>query len=202
MKSTSAPPRRRLGRWGIVAVLVTAVAVGSAVAVVARPSARKTAAPAAAVPDQMAPGFDEQDVISGQPVSSAGLRGKTTLLFFSEGVMCEACLEQITALQDRSADLAARGLVLVSITTDPPDVLRQVSEAYGITTPMISDENRDMSLAYDVIGAPGAMHSDRPGHTFVLVDGQGVIRWRRDYTRMYVPPDELFAALPELEPTG
>ena len=73
---------------------------------------------------------------------------------------------------------------------------------YGITTPMISDEDRDMSRAYDVLGVPGAMHADYPGHTFVLVDAAGVVRWRRDYTRMFVPPDELFAALPQVEPAA
>ncbi len=196
------PPRRRLGRWGAVAAALVVAAVAALFVVVARPSGKPAAAPAAALPSEVAPSFDERDVISGSPISSSGLRGENTLLFFSEGVMCQACFEQIKALEDRRADLEARGLVLVNITADPPDVLRKVVEAYGITTPMISDEDRDMSRAYDVLGVPGAMHADYPGHTFVLVDAVGVVRWRRDYTRMFVPPDELFAALPEVEPAA
>jgi len=143
-----------------------------------------------------APPFSERDVVSGRPVTSAALRGRNVLLFFSEGVMCQPCFQQIQSLQLESAELARRRLVLVNITTDPPDVLRQAAAAYGITTPLISDENRDMSNAYVALGQ--GMHPDTAGHTFVLVDGRGLIRWRRDYSTMYVSPEELFAAMPRL----
>ena len=110
--------------------------------------------------------------------------------------MCQACFEQIQALQARAGDLSRRGLVLVNITTDPPSVLRRAARAYGITTPLVSDEDRDMSRAYDVLGQ--GMHPDTAGHTFVLVDSSGRVRWRRDYTTMYVPPATLLASLPRL----
>lgn len=40
--------------------------------------------------------------------------------------------------------------------------------------------------------------SNNLGHTFILVDKRGTIRWRRDYTVMYVPPDDLFDDIPRL----
>jgi hypothetical protein len=46
------------------------------------------------------------------------------------------------------------------------------------------------------------MHPDTAGHTFVVIDSKGRIRWRRDYTTMYVPPEELIAALPRLGSAG
>jgi hypothetical protein len=53
-----------------------------------------------------------------------------------------------------------------------------------------------MSTDYDMLGL--GMHSDMPGHSFVLVDRRGVIRWRHDYTTMYVPPNELLKEIPNL----
>jgi peroxiredoxin len=110
--------------------------------------------------------------------------------------MCQACFEQIQSLEQSAAELKSRGLTLVNITTDPPDVLRQAVTQYGITTPMISDQGGDMSTAYGAIGQ--GMHPNTDGHTFVLIDRAGRIRWRRDYTTMFVPPDELLAAIPRV----
>ena len=195
---STAPSRFRSPR--ALAAIVLAVAGLAAVAafVAIRPSAPAT--PTTALAGDPAPAFSEQDVRTGQTVSSSALRGRNSLLFFSEGVMCQACFEQIKSLEYLGNELDERGLVLVSITTDPPDVLRQAADAYGITTPLISDEDRDMSRAYDVLGQ--GMHPDTAGHTFVLVDADGRIRWRRDYTAMYVPPEDLLAALPRLDRTG
>ena len=143
-----------------------------------------------------APGFSERDVVSGTPLSKTSLRGRNVLLFFSEGVMCQACFEQIQALQQDAAELRARGLTLVSITTDSERTLRDAAQAYGVVTPLVSDEDRDMSNAYVVLGQ--GMHPDTAGHTFILVDGRGRIRWRRDYSEMYVPPEKLFDDIPQL----
>lgn len=153
-------------------------------------------APEGALLSGPAPAFSERDAVTGRPVTSAALRGRNVLLFFSEGVMCQACFQQIQALQLNSAELKRRRLVLVNITTDPPGALRQAAAAYGISTPLVSDEDRDMSRAYAVLGQ--GMHPDTAGHTFVLVDARGRIRWRRDYSTMYVPPEKLFAEIPRL----
>ena len=110
--------------------------------------------------------------------------------------MCQACFQQIQALQQDTAELRRRGLMLVSITTDPTGTLREAAQAYDVVTPLVSDEDRDMSNAYDVLGQ--GMHPDTAGHTFVLVDRRGQIRWRRDYSEMYVPLDELFADIPQV----
>ena len=47
-----------------------------------------------------APQFSESDVETGQAISSTTLGGQKTLLFFSEGVMCQACLQQIKDIDD------------------------------------------------------------------------------------------------------
>jgi len=145
--------------------------------------------------------FVERDVVADRELSSQSLRGKRTLLFFSEGVMCQACFVQIRDLEQVGAELEKKGVALVSITPDSPDVLRQAIEQYGISTPMISDEDGDMSAAFDTLGR--GMHSDTPGHAFVLVDETGKVIWQRDYwlepsRTMYVKPTKLLADVPTI----
>jgi peroxiredoxin Q/BCP len=142
--------------------------------------------------------FREHDVVAGSEISSESVRGRRTLLFFSEGVMCQACFEQIRDIEAVGSKLEKRGIGLVSITPDSTDVLRQAIDQYEISTPMISDDDRDMSMAFDTLGR--GMHADTPGHAFVLLDETGKVVWQRDYwldpyRTMYVEPARLLADL-------
>lgn len=197
-KKSITPPPQRARRWrkpavgagGILAIV--AISLGFAL-----PDTKKPAAAVPGVSRGVAPAFSERDVVHGRPLTSAALRGRNVLLFFSEGVMCQACFEQIQSLEARAAELRARRLTLVNITTDPADVARQAAARYGIGTPLISDEDGNMSTAYGAIGR--GMHPSTDGHTFVLVDRTGRIRWRRDYTTMFVPAAKLLAAIPTVK---
>ena len=142
--------------------------------------------------------FVERDVMDGREISSESLRGKKTLLFFSEGVMCQACFVQIRDIEEVGAELEKQGIGLVSITPDSAEVLTQAIDLYEISTPMIADDDHDMSAAFDTLGR--GMHSDTPGHAFVLVDETGKVVWQRDYwlepyRTMYVEPETLLADL-------
>ena len=144
------------------------------------------------------PRFSEQDVETGRAITSGSLSQGKTLLFFSEGVMCQACFEQIKGLEGVGTELGKRGIRLVSVTPDSNGDLRQAVAQYGITTPMIADTDRDMSAAFNTLGK--GMHGDMPGHAFVLLE-KGKVLWYRDYwlppTRsMYVEPEKLLADMP------
>lgn len=137
------------------------------------------AEPGAGLPvGSAAPAFSERDLLSGRPVTSTSVEGQKTLLFFSEGIMCQACFEQIQGLQQVGAELQKRGIRLVSITLDSPGGLEQAVSQYGITTPVISDSDGNMSAAFNVLGQ--GMHADTPGHAFALID-RGKVLWYRDY---------------------
>jgi peroxiredoxin Q/BCP len=143
--------------------------------------------------------FDERDVVTGEAITSTTVAGRKTLLFFSEGVMCQACFVQIQDLESVGSALQKRGIDLVAITPDPPETLRQAIEGYAIRTPMVADDDRTMSAAFDTLGQ--GMHPDTPGHAFVLIDERGKVVWQRDYwlhpyRTMYVEPDDLLAAIP------
>lgn len=90
---------------------------------------------------------------------------------------------------------------LLNISPDPVEDWAEEVRDLGIETPALSDAENKIATAYGVM--EWAVPSGEPGHTFVLVDEQGTIRWIRDYGApenggaMYVVPSELIA---ELEP--
>lgn len=202
------PPFWTSWKGGLVAVAIAAIVTGSFVlpdVFDRKPAASSHAAmemgieQGAGLPaGSSVPSFSERDIETGKAITSTSVYGTKTLLFFSEGVMCQACFEQIKGLEQFSAELDRRGIQLVSITPDSPGDLRRAVSTYGIATPMIADDDRDMSEAFNTLGQ--GMHGDAPGHAFVLVD-RGKVLWYRDYwlapTRsMYVEPRQLLADIP------
>ena len=103
-------------------------------------------------------------------------------------------MKQIVDLQADS-QFKAMNVALVSVATDSRPELASAAREYNITTPLLSDADKQMSQAYGIL--QWAMPSGEPGHTFVLVDRNGKIAWIRDYGApqnggaMYVPVNEL-----------
>lgn len=133
-----------------------------------------------------APGFTLQSATGGT-VSLADYRGKSVLLYFQEGLMCQPCWDQITELEKSSAEVKAAGIdKIVSITSDPANLLAQKVKDQGISsTPVLSDPDLAVSRQYST-NKFGMMGESRNGHSFLLVGPDGKIQWRADYGG---PPD-------------
>jgi peroxiredoxin len=139
---------------------------------------------------ELAPSFRVRDVVSNRDVTLSALSGHKTLLFFSKGASCQACLVQAADLQSSSA-LRGAGIQLVSITTDPASVLAEVAAQYRLRTPLLADSDTRMSRAYGMLGRGGMEHPTQDGHAFVLIDGHGKVLWQHPYPEMYVAPKQL-----------
>ncbi len=172
---------------GGLAVLRTGGGTGASLA-----GAAATGAPRSLATGATAPSFRVRDVVSGREVTLGSLAGHKTLLFFSEGASCQACLVQAADLQS-SAALRAAGIQLVSITTDPASVLSEVAAQYRLRTPLLADSDTQMSRAYGMLGRGGMEHPSQDGHAFVLLDAQAKVLWQRAYPEMYVAPAQLMS---------
>lgn len=179
--------------------LATAIALVAAVSLVGRGSNANAARPIKV--GATAPAVSGRDVVSGREIDSRRLAGKPILYYLSEGVMCQACLVQIQALQQKAAELKADGLQLVSVTNDDPSSLAQAAHDYGITTPLIADRSRAIVKSFGVLGGIPfgvGMHTDTADHTFILVDGAGKVRFVEDYPRMWIDVNALLRQLPKV----
>ncbi|MPZ92587.1 MAG: redoxin domain-containing protein [Actinobacteria bacterium] len=67
---------------------------------------------------------------------------------------------------------------LLSIATDPVSAWQKEAQDNDISSPLLSDEGARVSNEYDVMRW---QMGGEPGHTFVLVDGEGEVVWVRDY---------------------
>ncbi|MFD3928306.1 peroxiredoxin family protein [Streptomyces sp. NPDC058614] len=192
--------RQRLRNGAIVAVILIAV-VGGLYAVFNKSEQASASGYEVGSPGigKTAPGFSLASS-SGGTTSLADARGKTVLLYFQEGLTCQPCWDQIRDLEKSSAKVKAAGVdEIVSITTDPANLIARKVTDEKLTTPVLSDPNLKVSKAYHM-NDYGMMGDSRDGHSFVLVGPDGKIQWRADYGgapkyTMYVKVDKLLADL-------
>ncbi|WP_331753343.1 peroxiredoxin family protein (plasmid) [Streptomyces sp. NBC_00637] len=146
-----------------------------------------------------APGFTLTSS-TGKVTSLDAFKGKTVLLYFQEGLTCQPCWDQIRDLEKSSAKVKAAGIdQIVSVTTDPANLIARKVKDDALSTPVLSDPDLKVSKEYGA-NQYGMMGDSRDGHSFVLVGPDGKIQWRADYGgapkyTMYVKVDKLLADL-------
>lgn len=152
-------------------------------------------------PGEQAPDFRLQ-ASNGETVELADYEGKSVLLYFQEGIGCQPCWDQIRDLEKQAAAVEEAGVdEVLSITTSPLDLVTRKVKDDGLSTPVASDPDLEVSEAYDA-NRYGMMGTMANGHSFVLVGPDGTIDWRADYGgepkyTMYLPIDKLLADLAE-----
>ena len=135
-----------------------------------------------------APAFELAST-DGKSVSLADHRGHDVVLYFSEGVGCDACFYQQAKIEAEQQRFTDAGLTVVPVVVNSAADVRRELDRFGLTTPFLLDSDRRVSAAYDTIGR--GHHADLPGHSFVVVDGDGNMRWRMDEPSMFVEPARL-----------
>jgi peroxiredoxin len=171
---------RRQRRIRLTWVGVTVAVIGIVVAMMLT-SRQETSATTRVAPD-----FTLTDT-SGAQVSLAGLRGKSVLLYFSEGAGCQACLVQMSQIE-KDPDFAAAGLTVLPIVMNTKEQITADMAANGVRTPFLLDDGT-VSSEYGTIGK--GMHAGLPGHSFVLIDRTGKQRWYGEYPSMWLSNADL-----------
>ncbi len=169
--------RLRLAGWLAAAAAAAGLIIATALSVGSSSGTTQSSAVRAA------PGFTLTST-SGKAVSLASYRGRDVVLYFSEGVGCDACFYQMTEFQSHAAELAKAGITVVPIVMNPAGQVRQETAAFGIRTPYLIDTTGSVSRAYGMLGK--GMHPGLPGHGFILIDARGMQRWHGEYPSMYL----------------
>jgi len=150
---------------------------------------------------QKAPDF-ELESISGETVKLSDYLGKNVVLFFNEGSMCyPACWDQIAGLgNDLRFD--TESIAAFSVVVDTKSQwLDIVSKSPNLAkSKILFDTSRSVSKAYDVLYLDSPMHPGAlPGHTYFIIDKEGIIRFTLDDPNMALANDKLIKEIEKLK---
>ena len=138
---------------------------------------------------------------NGDKTTLSSLKGKNVILFFNEGLMCyPACWDQIAAFGKDSEFLDKNTVVLTIVTDSKKDWESAVEKMPDLAkATVLLDTNRKVSVSYKMLSLPSSMHRGQtPGHTYVVIDAGGIVRYVRDDVQMAVRNQELLAEIGKL----
>lgn len=140
--------------------------------------------------------------IDGATVKLSDYRGKNVVLFFNEGSMCyPACWDQVEKL-GADARFDTENIAAFSIVTDTrKQWLDIVSKTPNMAkAKILFDTSRSVSKAYDVLYLDSPMHPGVfPGHTYFIIDKEGVIRFTLDDPNMALANDKLIKEIEKIK---
>jgi peroxiredoxin Q/BCP len=139
---------------------------------------------------------------NGIPYTAENFKGKTTVLFFNEGLMCyPSCWNQMVSLANDSRFQGPDIQVFAIVVDDPNEwdqAIKKMPELGKAT--VLFDTDRKVSKSLDMLTAGSSMHSGSyPGHSYVIVDALGTVRFAFDDPRMAINNDLLASKLSELK---
>jgi peroxiredoxin len=147
-----------------------------------------------------APEFTITD-LQGKTYTNENLKGKKVVLFFNEGLACyPACWEQMKQLSSDSK-LNTDDVVTLSVVVDSKDSWRsaiaKTSELGAIKVAF--DQDSVASKAFGMTSAPSSMHGGVPGHSYVVIDGGGTVRFVLDDPQMGINNEKMYSELSKLQ---
>jgi glutaredoxin-dependent peroxiredoxin len=110
---------------------------------------------------------------SGQPVTLSALRGKDVLIALFPLAFTSVCTAQMCEMRDDYDAFASKDVVILPISVDSVDSLREFKNKHSLKTDFLSDFKREVSRRYGTL-LEEKFYSNR---AYFLVDRTGTIRW-------------------------
>jgi len=147
---------------------------------------------------KIAPDFTLPDM-EGNQVQLSSFLGKNVILFFNEGLMCyPACLDQVVELEKLNAENTVAFSIVVDSSKQWVDAQKDLPYLKGAK--VLFDAGAKVSRQYDTLTLDSSMHRGMfPGHTYYLIDKEGIVRYALDDPYMGNRNKELAAELLKLQ---
>ncbi len=111
------------------------------------------------------------------------LTGKRALVLTSYPLdFTGGCTNQMTQFRDAYESFRSSDVEVASVSVDSPHCHLVWARLLEIPFPMVSDFNRDLSRAYDIVGAGSPHLRDTAKRSAFVIDPDRIIRyvWQRD----------------------
>ena len=113
------------------------------------------------------------------------------------------CNSELRSFQRRLAEFEARGIRVVGISVDPPEINRRQSQKLGYTFPLLSDSKAGVIRRYDLLHpGEGPKGADVARPAEFLIDSNGIVRWVNltDNIAVRARPEQVLSAFNQLSP--
>ena len=114
----------------------------------------------------------------------SSFRGRTVVLIFYPGDETPVCTRQLCSIRDRWDEYRATGAEIVGINTDAPEKHRRFIASHGFPFPLLVDEAGVVTQAYGMANLFGVKRA------VVIIDAQGIIRYRKVVFPLFRPSDD------------
>jgi len=106
--------------------------------------------------DRLQPGDPAPDFTlptdTGDTVTLSALRGQKVIVYFYPAAMTPGCTKQACDFSDSIDRLNAEGYTVLGISPDKPAKLAKFRERDGLTITLLSDESKEVMLAWAAFG--------------------------------------------------
>jgi peroxiredoxin (alkyl hydroperoxide reductase subunit C) len=111
----------------------------------------------------------------------------------------------LRSFQQRLAEFESRGVRVVGISVDLPEINRRQSQKFGYTFSLLSDPKAEVIRRYDVLhpgAGPKGADIARPAE--FLLDSNGIVRWVNltENIAVRARPEQVLGAFSELQSVG
>ena len=110
---------------------------------------------------------------TGESLTLSSLTGKNVLLAFFPLAFTSTCTEELCDMRDDYDQFASANTVVLPISVDSVDTLKEFRAKHGFKSDFLSDFKREVSRLY------GVLIEDRffSNRAYFLIGADGVIRW-------------------------
>ena len=114
---------------------------------------------------------------NGAKISLADFKGKKVALYFYPKDNTPGCTAQACNLEENSALLKKKGMVVVGVSTDSVASHKKFETKFNLNFPLIADESKEIVTAYEVWGEKKFMGRTYMGTNRVtfLINEKGII---------------------------
>ena len=129
--------------------------------------------------NETAPDFNLKNTEKND-IALSSYKGKTVVLAFYPGAFTGVCDTEMCSLRDNMNSFNDLNATVLGISVDSPWANAEFAKKYEINFNLLSDYNRDVSKAYDMIfnGLGGLEGYECSNRGVLIIDGEGLIQYR------------------------
>ena len=129
--------------------------------------------------NEIAPDFNLKNTEKND-IALSSYKGKTVVLAFYPGAFTGVCDTEMCSLRDSMNSFNDLNTTVLGISVDSPWANAEFAKKYEINFSLLSDYNRDVSKAYDMIfnGLGGLEGYECSNRGVLIIDGEGLVQYR------------------------